>query len=58
MSKAISSLLEALKVLYKIEPAYYMNWSLFKVLLANEIHVILKDRGIHVNLILIFYKLN
>jgi len=49
MSKAISSLLEALKVLYKIEPAYYINWSLLKVLLANEIHIILKDRGISLN---------
>ena len=45
MSHSIACLFDALKLLYMIQPAYYLNWSTVKSLLINEIDVILKEKG-------------
>lgn len=45
MSLTISSIFEALKLVYLIEPHYYINWSLLKRLLLSNLEPIQKEKG-------------
>ncbi|CAF0940788.1 unnamed protein product, partial [Brachionus calyciflorus] len=45
MSKVISGIFDALKMLSLIEPHYFVNWSLFKQMLLSNIDPIKREKG-------------
>ena len=45
MSNAVASIFDALKLIYIIQPAYFISWTSVKHMLVNDIHSILKEKG-------------
>lgn len=45
----ISYLFEALKLLYSIQPSYFLNWSIMKRLLASKIDPFMRNKGKKIN---------
>lgn len=43
--RIISYLFEALKLIYSIQPAYFLNWSIMKRLLASKIEPFMRNKG-------------
>lgn len=54
MSKTVASIFDALKYVLLIAPIYHVNWLTMKQLLMNEIHIILKERGMLVSLCFLY----
>lgn len=43
--KIISYMFEALRLLYSVQPSYFLNWSIMKRLLISKIEPFMKNKG-------------